>query len=120
VTVKRPRWAQPLQSATEASAAGFLWFGEVKLDLFVHRAVHNAGRKSGLSGRPVRRASSPIHSQTMQVLTHADATPSPIDDNVGYKTLWVDLALLRQQVHAGTIDTFYRFPAAPMYLSLSS
>ena len=79
---KKPRQSvQLLALSSRASVARFPWFGVVIPDLREGRSVRNAERKSGPSVRPARLVSSPVRSQTMQVLTRADETPNPIADN---------------------------------------
>lgn len=82
--------------------------------------MRNAKHKSGPSVRLVRLVSSPVRSQTTQVLTRVGVTPNPIDGTVGCKILWVDQGLWQSPEHAGTIDTFCRFPAALVCLWISS
>lgn len=81
-------------------------------DPFVRRAVRNARHRSGPSVHPVRHVSSPIRSQTTQVLMRAGVTPNPIDGISGCRILLVDQGRLTTPEHAGTIDIVYRFPAA--------
>ena len=78
---KSRRLGQLLGSASQASPSRIPWFGVATPDLFVRLSMHSATRKSGPSERRVRLWSSQVRSQTMQVLTRADATPSPIADN---------------------------------------
>ena len=74
--------------------------------------MHNATRISGPSERLVRLGSSPVRSQTTQVLMRAGVTPNPIDGTSGCRILLVDQGRLTTPEHAGTIDIVYRFPAA--------
>ena len=89
-------------------------------DLFVRRAMRNVKRKSGPSVRRVRLVSSPVHSQTMQVLMRADVTPNPIGGIVDYRIPWACQVQTTRPKHAGTIDISYRFPAALLCPWISS
>ena len=109
---KSRRSAQLPALSSRASLARFPWFGVVTSDLFERRSVRNAKRKSGPSVRPVRLVSSPVRSQTMQVLMHVGVTPNPIDDTVGCRIPSVDLGHSTRPKHAGTIGIVCRFPAS--------
>ena len=106
--------------SSRASLARFPLFGVVTSDLFVRHLVRNVKRKSGPSVRLVRHVSSPVRSQTLQVLMPVGVTPNPIDGTVGCRIPWAGLGHSTRPKHAGTIDTAYRFPAAPVCRWLSS
>ena len=109
------KWRQSAQlpeSAIRASRARFPSCGVATPDLSARLVARNVKHKSGPLGRLVRLVSSLVRSQTIQVLMPVDATPNPIDDIVGYRIPWVDPVQLTAPIHADTIGTSYRFPAA--------
>ncbi len=106
------RSAQLPALSSRASLARIPWFGAATSDLFVRHLVRNVKHKSGPSVRLVRLVSSPVRSQTMQVLMHVVVTPNPIDGTVGCRIPWADLAHSTRPKHAGTIGIVCRFPAS--------
>ena len=118
---RKPRQSvQLLALSSRASVAGLPWFGVVIPDLCEGRSVRNVERKSGPSVRLARLVSSPVRSQTIQVLTRVGVRPSPIGGIVGCRILWDDPVRLLRPKHGGTIGTVCRFPASLLCRRISS
>jgi hypothetical protein len=106
--------------SSRASLVTIPWSGVVTPDPFGRHLVRNVKRKSGPSVRLVRLVSSPVRSQTTQVLMRVGVTPNPIGGIVDCRILLADLGRLTRPKHAYTTGIVCRFPAALLCHWISS